>query len=907
MYPLAIVLEVANKAIIMLELTLAKRFFLEIWNYFMSDTFEPNLSADGRIIDFLDGILLEDRPEERVRQAFLRVLHDEYKYSKNVMRREVVIMAGSNEAIDYLGNPVRADIVVYKNAAAASKNNQGQIIFVVECKRPDVETGYNQLVSYIYNTSAAGGVWTNGSDVQAFRRLSDPENILERALGFPRNGEGWDAVGRRQRAQLERPRDVRRLLQLCHNKLHGIGIDSDDDDLTMDMVRIILAKAQDEVGTGDLPDFYCTPEEYRTAPGRQEVAKRVQSLFRTFANENHGVFGEHEKITVSDHAIAEVVAVLQGYAIMTGLEDADEWDIMGSAYEQYTATHLKRQRGQFFTNRLVVDFMVKALNPGPDAKSLDPAGGSGGFLTSVLRHVRHRVLESAKNPTAREHQLANMRQRLFMVEVSPRLVKIAKTAMLLNGDGHSGMTKGNSLGPYEKMDDWIKARCGRHQPNLILTNPPFAGTAEGQVTDVEILAQYEVARRWFVGDSGFETLAGDIVEGCPPEMLFFERCLDWLAPGGQLGIVMPKSFLDTATYRPARELLFRNAVLLGVINCHKNTFQPDTGVRTCVVLVRKLRGDETPPQDYKIFFAISRKIGRDSEGRPIFKIDANGDTTSDIDHDMDEILSAFAALQNGNLNPSGYRFAINRQELDDGLNINPQRYLPHLNESLRQIQEMDGRGGWTVTSLAHIEQNIKIYKGPRLKTENLLVEHSTDGTKVEPYYTPSAVLQDKRDSIKWLDLAKASPKQLKDYDAVRVMEGDLLITRSGTIGRVAYITTRLHKTIVSDDAIRVRIESDTLRAYVYAYLQSTHAQNQLSMNEYGAVQQHLEPSHVADLLIPIPDDWTKVESAVRAAENFFQSKERAESFNEMMLLSISNIIGTASEKIEEDQLAGTSS
>src|SRR5450759_268523 len=109
--------------------------------------------------------------------------------------------------------------------------------------------------------------------------------------------------------------------------------------------------------------------------------------------------------------------------------------------------------------------MVRAHNPGPDVKALDPAGGSGGFLTAVLRHVRRRVLDSGANDTAREHQLANLRQRLFMVEISSRLVKIAKTAMLLNGDGHSGMTRGNSLGPYDQLDDWIKARCARHQPN----------------------------------------------------------------------------------------------------------------------------------------------------------------------------------------------------------------------------------------------------------------------------------------------------------------------------------------------------------------------------------------------------------------------------------------------------------
>src|SRR3954447_2979404 len=366
-------------------------------------TFDIEFAPDGRIVDFLDGVMLEDKPEERVRQRFLRALHFEHGYPKTVMRREVTIMAGSNPALDHEGNPVRADIVVYHSASARQRDDQGQIKFVVECKRPDVTGGYSQLVSYIFNTSAGGGVWTNSDeDVQPFRRISDPANRLEPAPGFPRHNENWDAVGRRRRDQLDRPRDVRGLLRLCHNKLHGRGIDGDEEDLTMDMVRIILAKAQDEIGAGPLPDFSCTPEEYRTADGHRAVAERVQRVFRDFADDTPGVFGAHERIGVSPAAVTEVVAVLQPYQVTTRLEDADEWDIMGSAYEQYTASHLKRQRGQFFTNRLLVELMVRVLGPGADVKGLEAAGVSGGFITGVLRHVRRKVIEGPGRAAAKE-------------------------------------------------------------------------------------------------------------------------------------------------------------------------------------------------------------------------------------------------------------------------------------------------------------------------------------------------------------------------------------------------------------------------------------------------------------------------------------------------------------------------
>jgi len=218
---------------------------------------ELEFAPDGKLVDFLDGVLLENRPEERVRQTFLRVLHYEYGYPKEVMLREVTIMQGANHVLEQDGTPTRADIVVYLNKAAKASKDQGKIKFVVECKRPDVDAGHNQLVSYIFNTSASGGVWTNGTDVQPFRRVSEPDNALVRAPGIPKHGENWDAVGRMRRAQLERPRDVRRLLQLCHNRLHSRGVDGDEEDLAMDMVRIILAKAQDEIADypDDLPRF----------------------------------------------------------------------------------------------------------------------------------------------------------------------------------------------------------------------------------------------------------------------------------------------------------------------------------------------------------------------------------------------------------------------------------------------------------------------------------------------------------------------------------------------------------------------------------------------------------------------------------------------------------------------------
>jgi type I restriction enzyme M protein len=837
------------------------------------NNFEVPLNEDGKIIDFLTEAALEPKPEEFVRQRYLRTLHYEFQYPKTVLSREVPIYYGRKEIIDKEGNPVRADIVVYSSAKACSERDQGKIELIIECKAPTEKDGYNQLVSYVFNTSANGAVWFNGS-AKYFRRLSTPANELIDWIGIPRKGEAWDALGRRKKSDLTRPRDIKGLLRLCHNKLHGRGIDGDEEDLTMDMVRLILAKAIDEEKTAALPEFYCSPEEYRTDVGQKVVADRVQSLFKEVALANPTVFSAEERITVGPRAICDVVTELQGFRMLSNLHDSHDWDIMGHAYEQYTATYLKRQQGQFFTNRLVIDLMVEILDPDYQDIILDPAGGSGGFLTGAMRYIRRKILTGSGTDISKERQLDKHRTNLFMVEQSKRLVKIAKTAMILNGDGHAGMTQGDSLGQLKLLDDHVKARAGDGKPTIILTNPPFGGVGEGRITDKRILDNYSCGMKWTEREGKFEQSNETVEDGVPPEMLFFERCLHWLAPGGKMGIVMPKSFLDTQTYYPVRRLLLRDYKLLGVVNCHKNTFQPHTGVRTCLVFVYRPKQDETLPKDYSVFMAVSRKVGQDSEGIPIFKRDENNQPTDVIDHDLDEIFADYNAAQKGQLKSSEYRFTIKRSQIEQPLCINPQFYLPNLNKTIKDIEEIDGKDGWTVTTLGQIAQDVVIFKGPRIKTENIIVEAAGKG--VERYFPPMAVLQEKSESAKFIDTTKASKKQLHTIKVLRVQYGDLLITRSGTIGRVAYATKRLVGVVVSDDMIRVRIKNETIRFYAYAYLQSFAGYNQMLKNEYGSVQQHLEAKHISTILIPVPPEWDGVKQIVDATRAAIVAREKFE-------------------------------
>lgn len=839
---------------------------------------------NGDIVDILSGKILQRTPEEDVRQQFIAILNADYGYPKDHMLREVPVQHGSKIMKGLDGADVRADIVVYNSKGAAQKRDQGNILFVVECKKPKVTDGYAQLVSYIFNTSAKGGVWTNGDQISVYKCLSGAKGGLVDSVALPRYGEDWgggDTV--LVKSELKRPKNVRFLLSSCHNKLYGRGMENEDFDLTMDMVRILLAKIQDENAAGEFPRFWITEAQFATAEGRKKCADEVQKLFREYADQYPDVFDPHERIQVGDDCIAEAVGVLKGWSLATRTDDVDGWDLMGETYEQFTHINLKRQQGQFFTNRLVIDMMVDMLDPEVGERVLDPAGGGGGFATGLFRYLRRKVVTHTKpNSSQREQQLSQIKNSVYLVEIANRLVKIAKCAMLLTGDGQSGMTHGNSLGKMSDMDKWIQARCAMGQtnaPSVIATNPPFSGQkVESQISDSTILQDYDFGHSFKKNANGsfdFSDKQKDVLPRQAPELLFVERCIKWLKPGGRLGIVLPKGVLDSISYEAYRSWIFERCEIVGVITLHKDTFQPDTGVRTCVLMIQKPKNGVSPRQDYDIFMAMSQRIGQDSKGNPVFVIDGNGNNTSELNHDLGLIADSYKKFIAGeDFKPSEYVFSIKKSQIKDFLNINPQHYLPKLNETLNKMLEFDNREGWSTTTIGQLEAGIKIYIGPRWNSASIKVDGPAYAKEPRPFLTANAALELRRMSIKWLDVSKSNKAQKDAIKKLAVEEGDILISRFGTIGKVTYATKDLATNyIVSDDLVRVRVKDDKLRAYLVAYFTSASALSLMKLDEYGSVQQHLQPRHIQEMIVPVPDNWKRAQGMINAGRKFIKAME----------------------------------
>lgn len=807
------------------------------------------INPEGPIADFLDPTATRpNTPEEYVRQSYARKLHYEYGYAKDLMVFGAPINIGSETKF--------ADIVIYESSLSAKRKDQGKIRIVVETKAPDVQTGVAQLQSYLFASAAEGGVWINETDAPKYWRR-EARHLVEWP-NIPHSAEDWDAIGKHKKRQLRTPHDLVETFKRCHNALYRQGIDSED--LAMDMVRIILAKYRDELNVGETCEFRCTALELQAAEGRKRVADRVRELFVQVREDNRDVFGVHEAITAGDREIATVVSELQDFRFVPPTDSDEVYDVVGAAYEVYVGSHLKGDRGQYFTHRLIVGLLVRLVDPDERDVIFDPAMGSGGFLIATMRHVTQKIMRSTRVEGAKRKAISEFHSRIFGIDKSPKLVKVARTNMILASDGHSGLVHGDSLEPPDRLPEAFIRRVGPGIPSVILTNPPFGATAQHKLTankEPEILAQFDLGKTWEPESDGtLHPTANLTGEGIPPEYLFIERCIKWVRPGGKIGIVVPRGVLDNDKALPVRTMILRETRVVAVVNCHDDTFKPYTDAKCALLVLQKKREHGDRPDDYTIFMAISQGIGHNGVGEPIYKTDAKGDPVlvdgaMVLDEDTGEIFQAWTQLLAGQKSPSEHYFLTSRKDIDEEtLALNPVRYLPRYRASRLAVLALGEREGWKVEHLGQIAQ---VFNGPRFKRP-YADKGVKRGSNIVRYFTGNAITQTRGENIKYLDLAKAKPIQLRMIEKLYLRRGMILITDSGTVGRVVYATAYHEGAVGTNNVIRVVIQDEALRGYVYQFLLSSLGQNQLRQNIYGAIVDHIEPDDVKAVLVPVPAD-----------------------------------------------------
>jgi type I restriction enzyme M protein len=850
----------------------------EIDKWLEAQEFQVPLNEKGQIVDYLEpDKARENKPEERVRQKTTQILNKEMGYPKELIAHERTINMGREKK--------RADIIIYGNKKSCIENDQGQIRLIIEVKAPGEKEPDGQLLGYISSTSADGGFWTNGEKIVYFKKDPKSNNVLK-WIGIPRYGRTWDSIGRFTKSELIPPVDLKLAFKRCHNAIYRTGIDSED--VALDMVRIILAKREDESSAEEECQFYITPEEFNDEYLQKASCSRVRSLFASVKNQYPDVFNKHEEITASDSQLATVISYLQQYSFL----DADH-DVIGTAYEVYVASHLKGERGQFFTNRLVIDMMVKMLDPDDKSVILDPSCGSAGFLVTSMNYIFKKIDNSKRSSSAKEILKRNVVHQLFGIDISPKLVKIAKANMLIGKDGHGGIEQANSLDEISKLSASFQEKAGLERPTMILTNPPFGAGYELRIKEPNILAQFDNGYVWSVGEENqiiFEEKLNSR-QGLAPEILFLEKCVRWLKPGGTLGIVMAKGQLDNREALSIRRWVLDKAQLLSVVNLHEDTFEPFCGSKASVIFLRKHEGE--PVNDYCVYMAISNKVGQTSRGEPIFKRDSeckpvisNGGFV--VDQDLIDIANDFHKFQNKELEDSEFRFSVHIDAIrNDSYSFNPVHYLPKHNAALGKVLTLGDNDDFEIHRLADLGL---VFNGPRFKRPYAEIG-VTEGPGIRKYFTGTALTQLNSDNVKYLDESVANKQTKAHLDKLTIYKGYILISDSGTLGRVTYALEQHDGHIATNNLIRVVIKDLALRGYVYQFLKSEVEQSLMLKNAYGTNQEHLEPDVIGEIPIPVPKSKAVIEEIGAKVINSIEELEASIKDNNESLNSLLDLLG----------------
>ena len=281
----------------------------------------------------------------------------------------------------------------------------------------------------------------------------------------------------------------------------------------------------------------------------------------------------------------------------------------------------KGKMGQFFTPREIIRFCVQMLNPTKEDLVLDPACGSGGFLLNTLDDIRKLAEESYDEIEAKEHWHKFAMNNLYGIEINDQIARVCKMNMIIHDDGHTNVISTDSLTPFNEISQ-IHKGFKKDSFDLILTNPPFGATIKS--TEKDYLENYKL---------------GKDKDNQKTEILFIERCWEFLKPSGRMAIVLPDGILTNSSLQYVRDFIMDKMQILAVISLPQIAFAHfGAGVKSSLVFVRKKRGDENL-KDYPIFMALAEHIGYDATGR------------KDKINDLDKILAEYRKFEK---NPKNY-------------------------------------------------------------------------------------------------------------------------------------------------------------------------------------------------------------------------------------------------------------
>lgn len=601
------------------------------------------------------------KPEEEVRQRYVCRLVDSYGYGIKQMGEEVKVTNSQRGQ-----GAARADIVVWRNEEDKRKGKNALI--VVECKAENVtirQADYFQGYNYAAWAGAKFFVTTNLKETRIFKVVEDAmPKKLEEIADIP----SADMVNddKKIKAMLLQTKaftrdEFSRLLFKCHNIIRNndkLSPEAAFDEIS----KILFIKIRYERTNSGTQIF--SKEEFLKQKKMYDAVKSKESpdyyqfLFNKtkedFAKDH--LFDENETIKIRENSFEQIVKELQVYNLSTTSDD-----VKGIAFEQFLGRTFRGELGQFFTPRTIVDFMVSVLDPQEGEYICDPCCGSGGFLIRAFEYVREHIENEVEvrkedvkkslftddysklpkkeqekidqkvidafskmnyeldinNPMGRLRSLSF--DCIYGTDANPRMARTAKMNMIMHGDGHGGVHHHDGLlnvnGIWEGRFD------------VILTNPPFGAridkelkiTEADRFTDIEKIKAYE--KRY--GKENYDNALKQVNDHIDQpildlfqigkfsgltEVLFIERCLNLLKPGGRMGIVLPEGVLNNTNLQKVRDFVESKAKILLIVSIPQDVFMAaGATVKPSLLFFKKFTENEAEEYN-RIYIQASHEV-----------------------------------------------------------------------------------------------------------------------------------------------------------------------------------------------------------------------------------------------------------------------------------------------------------
>jgi len=591
-------------------------------------------------------------------------------------------------------------------------------------------------------------------------------------------------------------------------------------------------------------DGNATDASVRAAKKVRETYKKMNQKWRLYS----------DAIKFTDQEIGFIVGRL------SGLEISDpKRDVFGDALEIFRSKWAKQEGGQFFTDQLVTHMAIRMLqfDPYKGDDLVDICSGTGGFLLAGLNRIKE-LADAAKDT---EEKVAGFAAKALKGKEIDAEVSSLGNAALTSRTGTLAekiIEQGNSLDLKAYGARSARIRLDSHR--CIATNPPFG--AKTPVRDEKILSQYELSRTNGSSQDSLVFMPKKYFRRSP-DVLFLEANVKLLIPGeGRMAIVTPYQVLSGPQTYYIRDWLLRNCHVEAVIDLPMETFQPHTGTKTALLVVRRREKpllEVGQAGDESIFMAVPRWIGHDRRGNPVWAKNPDGTMSNERLTDFPEVEAAYQEFIASGAVSKSYEqcFVVSVATVvgDNLLRLNAQSYKPVAQTAV--ASKKPKKSGWTSVRLGDVVERV-FYPG-RFKRE---YTDRYDGAV--PFLGGSNITEFISSTEKWL---RHDDPKLPD---LAVRKGWLLITRSGTTGIISCVPESWDGFAVSEHVIRIVPNPSKLNPdYLLAYLKTRHCQAALKRGVFGSVIDEISPEFVATLEIPIPpsDGLGRITALINAAES----------------------------------------